>query len=149
MLFLLFLFVVSLSYFILAYSKHLLHYFCHQIESKLKQTGLWREMQWKMFFYLNCTLYWCPYFEAGDPDSFQFSFKMTSALEIHRKKHYVAAKMVTETIGLCLFSPSVVDKQLQTLTCYTSVYNVLNYLSARTDSKLFLLKISKVVTVHQ
>lgn len=72
----LFLFVVSLSYFILAYSKHLLHYFCHQIESKLKQTGLWREMQWKMFFYLNCTLYWCPsYFEAGDPDSFQFSFK--------------------------------------------------------------------------
>ena len=73
--FFLFLFVVSLSYFILAYSKHLLHYFCHQVlERKLKQTGLWREMQWKMFFYLNCTLYWCPYFEAGDPDSFPFNF---------------------------------------------------------------------------
>ena len=52
---------------------------------------------------------------------------MTSALEIHRKKHYVAAKMATETIGLSLFSQSFVDKQLQTLTCYTSVYNVLNY----------------------
>ena len=38
---------------------------------------------------------------------------MTSALEIHRKKHYVAAKMATETIGLSLFSQSFVDKQLQ------------------------------------
>ena len=36
----LFLFVVSFSYFILAYSQYILHYFCHQIESKLKQTGL-------------------------------------------------------------------------------------------------------------
>ena len=53
---------------------------------------------------------------------------MTSALEIHRKKHYVAAKMATETIGLSLFSQSFVDKQLQTLTCYTSVYKVLNYM---------------------
>ena len=45
---------------------------------------------------------------------------MTFALEIHRKKDYVAAKMATETIGLSLFSQSFVDKQLQTLTCYTS-----------------------------
>ena len=36
--------------------------------------------------------------------------------------------MATETIGLSLFSQSFVDKQLQTLTCYTSVYNVLNYM---------------------
>ena len=48
---------------------------------------------------------------------------MTSALEIHRKKQYLAAKMAAETIGLSLFSHSFVDKQLQTLTC-TSIYTM-------------------------
>lgn len=63
---------------------------------------------------------------------------MTFALEIHRKKDYVAAKMATETIGLSLFSQSFVDKQLQTLTCYTSVYNVLNYMFSQDRQQIVL-----------